>query len=160
MNLALVYASKTGNTKELVELLYNFVCKHPINVNFYRINEFPIAQMKQFDAIIIGTYTWGNGDIPHEMMTLYKAFENQAVKSIVTGVIGTGDSFYPKFCGAVDLFRDMLYVYTDLAVTMKVELRPQMGDLNKCMRFVDLLLERLKREKTLSALKDYRSVMR
>ena len=154
MKLALVYASRTGNTKELVELLYHFLCKHPINVKIYHIHEFPIAQMKQFDAIIIGTYTWGNGDIPDEMMTLYEAFENQAVKSIVTGVIGTGDSFYPKFCGAVDVFRDMLYVYTDLAVTMKVELRPQVGDLNKCMRFVDLLLERLKREKTLSALTD------
>ncbi|MGG3467563.1 flavodoxin domain-containing protein [Neobacillus pocheonensis] len=152
MKVALVYASKSGNTKELVELLYNFINIHPINVNIYCVNEFPITQIKQFDAIIIGTYTWGNGDIPHEMVPLYQAFENQEVKRIVTGVVGTGDSFYPKFCGAVDVFKDMLFVCTDLAVTMKVELRPQVGDLNKCMRFVDLLLERLKQDKTLSEL--------
>lgn len=152
MKIAIVYTSKSGNTKELVEWLFHFISKHPIHVNAYRVNEFPISQMKQFDAIIIGTYTWGNGDIPHEMMNLFEAFENQAVKRIVTGVIGTGDRFYPKFCGAVDVFRDMLYVYTDLAVTLKVELRPQVGDLNKCMRFVDLLLERLKRKKAPPAL--------
>jgi flavodoxin I len=50
---------------------------------------------------------------------------------------------HPHFCGAVDEFRDMLYVQTNLAVILKVELSPQLSDMEKCHRFVQLLLERV-----------------
>lgn len=96
------------------------------------MEHFPIQEVTTFDAIIIGAYTWGDGEIPREMPTLYRAFESQNVKHIVTGVVGTGDSFYPKFCGAVDAFRDMLYVHSHLAVTLKIEITLQMQDLERC----------------------------
>ena len=54
-------------------------------------------QLTEYDAVIIGTYTWGDGDIPTEMLPLYRAFENQEVSKIVTGIVGTGDRFYPNF---------------------------------------------------------------
>jgi flavodoxin I len=61
---------------------------------------------------------------------------------MTTAVFGTGDSCYPMFCGAVDQFRDMLYVHTNLAATLKVELRPQERDFQRCEKFVEALLLR------------------
>ena len=87
----------------------------------------------------------GDGEIPTEMIPLYQAFENQNVKHILTGVVGTGDRFYPHFCGAVDEFRDMLYVQTNLTVTLKVELSLQQSDMSRCTKFVELILQRMKK---------------
>jgi len=143
MKVAIVYASITGNTKELAEELYEILKMQSVESTIYKIEEFPLSYLKQFDAIAIGTYTWGNGELPTEMEGLYQAFELLGNEKLVTAVFGTGDSFYPRYCGAVDLFRDMLYVHTNLAAILKVELTPQVQDIVRCQRFVESMLHRV-----------------
>ncbi|MEH7306235.1 flavodoxin domain-containing protein [Neobacillus drentensis] len=145
--MAIVYSSKTGNTKDVVHLIRQLFLEEKIDVTLFRIDEFPVMNVIHYEAVVIGTYTWGNGEIPLEMMELYRAFEKLDVKGVLTGVVGTGDSGYPKFCGAVDEFKDMLYVHTNLMVTLKIELSLQMNDILKCQRFVNSLVKGLKRKK-------------
>ena len=145
MNLAIVYTSKTGHTEELVQFIRDLFLEKKIEVRLIRVEQFLLQDLSGFDAVIIGTYTWGAGDIPSEMLALYRAFETADVRHVVTGVVGTGDSFYPKFCGAVDAFRDMLYVHSRLAVTLKVEVSLQTNDLERCRRFVDIFGEKFKK---------------
>ena len=142
MKLAIVYTSVTGNTKELAEEIYRCFRKKSIDTTMYSIDEFQ-EPLTQFNAVVIGTYTWGNGEIPKEMRKLFEAFEAHACKEITTAVFGTGDSCYPHYCGAVDLFRDMLYVHTNLAATLKVELRLQPNDRGRCQRFAESILNRM-----------------
>ncbi|RFU67521.1 flavodoxin [Peribacillus saganii] len=142
MKAAIVYTSITGNTRELAENLYQIFLERSVETAIFRIEEFPISLLTQYQAIAIGTYTWGNGEIPKEMLQLYKEVQSLNRKDITTAVFGTGDSFFPNFCGAVDLFRDMLYVHTNLAVTLKVELLPQTQDAPRSQKFVDLMLKR------------------
>lgn len=144
MSLAIVYSSKTGNTEELVKELYRLFLLNNVKVDLFRVDEFNLDSLQNYEAVIIGTYTWGAGEVPTEMLPLYQAFETQNVKHMITGVVGTGDRFYAHFCGAVDEFRDMLYVKTNLAVTLKVELSPQGKDLEKCQKFVELFLIRVR----------------
>lgn len=141
MNIALVYSSITGNTEELINILKGLFRFYNVEATAIRVDDFPLEKLARYDAIVIGTYTWGDGDIPDEMRSLYNAFEDQDVRNVVTGVVGTGDQFYPNFCGAVDEFRDMLYVHTQLAVTLKIELTPQLQDLKRCRKFVDSLIK-------------------
>lgn len=142
LSVAIVYASVSGNTKELAEELYQLFLSQSVEISFYSIDEFCVSDLCHYDAVAIGTYTWGNGDIPKEMRELYKAFESLDRKDMTTAVFGTGDSCYPMFCGAVDVFRDMLFVHTNLAATLKVELRPQIQDIQRCEKFVESLLLR------------------
>jgi len=143
MKAAIIYTSKTGNTEELAFSLFE-ILYHCTHTELYRIERFPLDKLSEYEVIIIGTYTWGMGEIPSEMMTLYKWIEQEDVNHLTTAVFGTGDRFYPNFCGAVDEFRDMLYVYTNLAVTLKVELSPQSSDRQKCEKFADILMNRVK----------------
>ncbi|SEN70826.1 flavodoxin I [Mesobacillus persicus] len=145
MKVAIVYASITGNTKELAEELFELFLAHSVEVTLYKIEDFPLLDLNQFDAIAVGTYTWGNGEIPTEMRGLYQAFELLGRKSLVTAIFGTGDSFYLRYCGAVDLFRDMLYVHTNLAAILKVELTPQDQDVDRCHRLVVAIVNRVQR---------------
>ncbi|MEH7376277.1 MULTISPECIES: flavodoxin domain-containing protein [Neobacillus] len=146
MKIAIVYSSKTGNTEELAQLIFHLFLKKNVMVSLFRIEQFRVRDLSQFEAVVIGTYTWGNGEIPQEMMELYRAFETQDVKKVLTGVIGTGDSGYPKFCGAVDEFKDMLYVHTNLIATLKIEVSLQMKDIDRCSRFVTIFLDQLSRK--------------
>ncbi|MEH7235550.1 flavodoxin domain-containing protein [Bacillus sp. JJ1562] len=143
MKVAIVYTSITGNTEEAVKIVHDYLSKCTSECYVYQVEYFPFYKMESFDAIIIGTYTWGNGNIPHEMIQLYRAFENSSTKDIVTGVLGTGDQCYPHFCGAVDEFRDMLFVHSNLAATLKVELMPQRIDEHRFERFVEVVMERV-----------------
>jgi flavodoxin I len=145
MKIAIVYSSKTGNTKELVTILYQLFLSRKVKVDLFKVEDFPLPQLQEYEGIIVGTYTWGDGEVPDEMLPLYEAFEDQEVNHVTTGVIGTGDRFYSHFCGAVDVFRDMLYVQSNLAVTLKVELAPQKSDMEKCHRFVQIFLARVGR---------------
>ncbi|WP_144548190.1 flavodoxin domain-containing protein [Bacillus sp. X1(2014)] len=149
MNVAIVYSSKTGNTEEAVHLIQKLFLKEKIDVTLYRIEELQIRDIINYEAVVIGTYTWGNGEIPHEMMELYHAFEKMDVKSILTGIVGTGDSGYPKFCGAVDEFRDMLYVHTTLIVTLKIEVSLQVYDIDRCRKFVSIFRDQLNQKQTI-----------
>ncbi|KAB2338120.1 flavodoxin [Cytobacillus depressus] len=142
MRIGIIYTSISGNTKELALLINNQFKQRSLDVYLYSIEQFACHRLDEFDAIVIGTYTWGNGEIPDEMMPLYQEFKKIDRRNIVTGVFGTGDSFYPHYCGAVDMFRDLLNVKTDLSVTLKVELLPQQQDIARCNKFVDLLLAR------------------
>lgn len=143
MKLAIVYTSKTGNTEDLVHFLRDLFLEKRIMVELFRIEDFPVVKLFTFDAVIIGTYTWGDGEIPVEMLALYRAFETEEVDHIVTGIIGSGDSFYPEFCGAVDAFRDMLYVQSRLAATLKIEVAMQVADQERCSRFVDIIWKKV-----------------
>ena len=123
--VAIVYASATGNTKAAAEILQHIYREMQVPVVVYAIKDFPLSELSRYDVVIVGTYTWGSGEIPKELRGLFTAFEELGKKKLVTAVFGTGDSCYAEFCGAVDRFRDMLFVHTDLAATLKVELMPQ-----------------------------------
>lgn len=114
-----------------------------IKTDLFTIDQFQNHSLKDYDIIAVGTYSWDNGDLPLEMEELFEQFETEDVDHVTTGVFGTGDSFYPYFCGAVDLLKDMLFVHTHLAVTLKVELMPQDDDLTRCDKFCDRLVREL-----------------
>lgn len=139
---ALIYSSITGNTLEIVKRLEAYLSSDLL-LEVISIENFKLATLTDYDLIIIGTYSWGDGEIPLEMEPLYEAFERADTKHIKTAVFGTGDSFYPHFCGAVNEFRDMLYVQTTLLATLKIELSPQPSDEERIRKFATILLTKV-----------------
>ncbi|PWU69521.1 flavodoxin domain-containing protein [Gracilibacillus dipsosauri] len=143
MKAAIIYTSVTGNTSTLAEIIHEKMEARDIETDLLLVDECDFSTLKEYDMIAVGTYSWDNGELPLEMEDLFEAFEQEDMKHVTTGVFGTGDSFYPYFCGAVDIFRDMLYVQTNLAVTLKVELTPQNDDYLRCEKFCDRLAREL-----------------
>ena len=141
--VAIVYASATGNTKAAAEILQHIFRETQVPVSIFAINDFPLAELSRYDVVVVGTYTWGSGEIPKELRGLFNAFEELGNKKLVTAVLGTGDSCYAEFCGAVDRFRDMLFVHTELAATLKIELLPQQADSVRCQKFVAAISRKL-----------------
>ena len=135
-SVAIVYSSVTGNTAELAGMLMECTQERWANVRVFGPKEFCRERVADFDAVLVGTYTWGSGEIPHDMQRVYRHFERAQCKGVVTAVFGTGDSFFAEFCGAVDRFKDMLFKQTHLAAVLKVELSPQESDWVRCKKLV------------------------
>ncbi|MEY9865680.1 flavodoxin I [Peribacillus sp. B2I2] len=134
--VAIVYHSAGGNTKALAEAIASLLPKSEL----YRMNEFDLRTLPDYDALIVGTYTWGNGELPAKSAALYTELEQLSIAHLKTGVFGTGETNYNHFCGAVDHFRDMLFAKSQLLVTLKIEQMYQESDLSRLQKFASLFL--------------------
>lgn len=137
-----MFASVTGNTRELARTIGECFREHGIQAALHHADHFPLSQLNELNLLVIATYTWGNGEIPAVMQPIYEEIASRGPKHLVTAAAGTGDSFYPVFCGAVDQFRDMLFVHTQLAATLKVELLPQESDRQRCQKLAEIMIDR------------------
>jgi flavodoxin I len=93
--ILLVITSMTGNTKTFIDFLKTY-SERPIVIceDFSR-------SIKDYEKIGFGAYTWGNGKIPQRMKSyLIKHKDNFRGKEVF--IFGSGNSIYPRFCGAVD----------------------------------------------------------
>lgn len=93
--IAIVYKSLTGNTKAIGET----VGKHLVDchIDHYAMDTIEPTVLLQYDGILIGTYTWGNGDLPFDAQVLHRKMKNINLQGKIVGCFGSGDSIYPKF---------------------------------------------------------------
>lgn len=95
MSVLLVVASNTGNTLTFVD----FIKKH-LKEEIILCTDFS-KPIENYEKIIFGTYTWGDGKIPKRMKD-YLIENHRSLRNKKIFVYGSGNSIYPKFCGAVD----------------------------------------------------------
>ena len=146
--IAIVYASATGHTECLARMVVDAFVRQGLQPDVFRVKEFNLSKLSRYDIVLVGTYTWMNGEIPKQLHGLYEAMEQQD-KTPITGVFGTGDRCFATYCGAVDLFRDMLHATTVLAATLKVEQMPSADDSLRCDAFAESVLTKYSHHKGL-----------
>ncbi len=118
----IVYASMSGNTQEVADLIDNELSELGAIVLTHRIGAELAPDPREFDAMIIGTYTWDKGATPDEV----KDFAAElGYKPDNVYVFGTGDTQFggdALFCNAaVKLAR----FYESEYPVMKVEQSPR-----------------------------------
>ncbi|KZR57540.1 hypothetical protein A3781_19810 [Bacillus badius] len=106
--------------------------------------EFDVNDLAAYDGLILGTYTWGDGDLPARVDNFLLNLKQVDTSHLVTAVFGTGETNYREFCGGVDILRDYLKDTSNLAVTLKVEQLYQDTDLPRIDKFCELFNKRLK----------------
>lgn len=139
MHACLIYTSITGNTKAVMEMINDTLKQSEVMTDFIDVRALDVESLPHYDYIIVGTYTFGNGDIPREMLPLYQYLSQTDLRHVRSAIVGTGDRFYPYFCGAVDCFVEPMQQQTDLRVTLKVELYPEQKDRDKIPQLITSL---------------------
>ena len=95
MTLAkIVYASMTGNTEEIAD----------IEVEIDECTQVDAADFEEADICVVATYTYGDGDLPDEIVDFYEDLQEIDLSGKIFGVCGSGDTFYDDFCKSVDDF--------------------------------------------------------
>lgn len=105
IKVLIVYATWTGNTEEIANLLYNEFTSRNTEVGLYECQQVNASDFANVDICVVATYTFGrDGELPDE---IYGFFDDLALIDLhgkVYGVLGSGDLYYDYYCKAVDEF--------------------------------------------------------
>ena len=109
MNINLIYASLTGNTEALSDLMIEKFDEVGIHIEKHFIEDLEdFSVVEESDALIVATYTYGDGELPEEMEEFFESLGDMDLSGKKFAVIGTGDTVYEEFCYSVDDFDEKL----------------------------------------------------
>ena len=65
-------------------------------------------ELKDYDVIILGSSTWGDGELQDDFIPFEKDMRKIKLDRKKGAVFGCGDSMYPQFCKAVEILEERL----------------------------------------------------
>lgn len=92
------------------------------------------------DIAIVATYTYGDGELPDEMMDFYEDPADLNPNGKIYGVVGSGDTFYDEFCRL--LMTLIVFVATGAekgSECVKVDLSAEEEDIERLEQFAEEL---------------------
>lgn len=117
VSFLIVYASWSGNTQEVAEMIEETLVAQNIAVTTYRIGGGVIPNPRDFDAMLFGSFTWEQGSTPDEVKDFVA---DVGYKPDNVYVFGTGDTQFggdALFChAAVKLARFYASPYEPLKI--------------------------------------------
>ena len=136
MTLAkIVYASMTGNTEEIADIVAEALENLGLEVEINECTQVDASDFEDADLCIVATYTYDEGQLPDEIMDFYDDL----------GVCGSGDTFYYFYCKAIDDFEER-FLKTGAkkgASSVKVDLAAEEEDIQNLEAFAKELVESL-----------------
>ncbi|MBM4763825.1 flavodoxin [Bacillus sp. B15-48] len=108
MNTIIVYCSMTGNTEQMAELIAAELTRLGDCVEVKDGIDAYADELIAYDRILIGSYTWGDGELPDEMLGFYEELQDTDLTGKIGAVFGAGDSSYDYFARAVDVLEETL----------------------------------------------------
>ncbi|PAV30968.1 flavodoxin [Virgibacillus profundi] len=145
--ILMLYASTTGNTELMAEAMVAYLedKNYEVVTKTFDFDPIDVGELLDYDAILVGTHTWDDGDLPYEVEDFYEELEDVDITGKLFGVFGSCDSFYDTYGGAVDLVGDRLKNLGAVLVPerLKVDLDPDAEDIVRCEAFVNTLCKML-----------------
>lgn len=104
----IVYASMTGNTEGIAEILEKNFEEAGIDVERLEADDADSDIFEDADICVIATYTYNDGELPFDFEDFIDELPGADLAGKVFGVVGSGDSeLYPDyFCKAADDFAE------------------------------------------------------
>lgn len=138
MKVLIGFASMSGNTEEIMLILKEILEEKKCHVEVMEMDRIAVSSLTTYDLFLLGSYTWGDGDLPYEIEDFYDELETITLAGIPAACFGSGDTDYPEFCKAIELISDKLKergadVFNDL---LKIELSPDTDEaVEECKQF-------------------------
>ncbi|KXT76582.1 flavodoxin [Streptococcus sp. DD12] len=100
----IVYASMTGNNEEIADIVAQKLEELGHTVDVDECTTVEPEEFEDADICVVATYTYGDGDLPDEIVDFYEDLQDLDLSDHIYGVCGSGDTFYDYFCKSVDEF--------------------------------------------------------
>ncbi|MDE2586723.1 flavodoxin [uncultured Streptococcus sp.] len=141
----IVYASMTGNTEEIADIVGNAFESLGHTVEVDECTTVDAADFEDADVAIVASYTYSDGDLPDEIVDFYEDLADVDLADKVFGVVGSGDTFYDYFCKAVDDFEAQFALTgaTKGAESVKVDLSADDEDIQKLEAFAQAISQKV-----------------
>lgn len=139
----IVYASMTGNTEEIADIVSEALENLDMEVEMNECTQVDADEFEDADICIVATYTYGDGELPDEIVDFYEDLQELDLSGKIFGVCGSGDTFYDDFCKSVDDF-EAVFSKTGATIgadSVKVDLAAEEDDIQNLEAFAKKLAE-------------------
>ncbi|WP_243387282.1 flavodoxin [Bacillus kexueae] len=144
--ILLIYTSMSGNTESIAQEIVNGIKRTGEEVEVLELFEVEsLSLLSEYDGILLGAYTWGDGELPDEFIGFYEELNDLDLRGKVCATFGSGDTMYPQFCAAVDLLEMKL---RDRGATivqqgLKIEFSPEGEEIEVCRMFGEQFAQKM-----------------
>ena len=108
MRVCIVFASMSGNTEDIAVIIKKELLKGGVDVDVEEMDGYSASDLEDYDGVLIGSYTWGDGDLPYEAEDFEEELTEIDLSGIPAAAFGSGDRVYPSYCEAVHIFEKTL----------------------------------------------------
>ncbi|MBA2874748.1 flavodoxin [Thermaerobacillus caldiproteolyticus] len=135
--LIMVYTSMTGNTEEMADAIVEGIKEEGFDIEVKEVLDADAEELEAYDGILLGAYTWGDGELPDDFLDFYDDMEDIDLSEKKAAVFGSCDSNYEKYGAAVDILIDKLKEIGAEVVLegLKIELAPSNEERETCKQF-------------------------
>lgn len=135
--IIIVYASLTGNTEEMAELIAEGIRSTGAGADLKMVEDCNAVRLLEYDACILGAYTWGDGELPDEFSDFVDELKELNLEAYRAAVFGSGDTSYRLYCAAVDELEQRLREFGAVIIQppLKVEYGPSPDEKVLCREF-------------------------
>ena len=141
----IVYASLTGNTEEIADVVAEALENLNIDITVDECTQVDATEFEEADICVVATYTYGDGELPDEIVDFYEELQELDLAGKIYGVCGSGDTFYDDFAKSVDDFEQAFEKSgaTKGADSIKVDLNVEAEDIDNLEDFAKKLVTAL-----------------
>lgn len=102
------YGSTTGTTESVARLIADKLGVAPADV--HEVTQLDTALAESYDALILGTSTWGDGELQDDWYDGLKVLQGAHLSGKIVALFGCGDSesYSDTFCDAMGLLYEGL----------------------------------------------------
>lgn len=102
------YGSTTGTTESVARLIADKLGIAPADV--HEVTQLDTALAESYDALIVGTSTWGDGELQDDWYDGLKVLQGAHLSGKIVALFGCGDSesYSDTFCDAMGLLYEGL----------------------------------------------------
>jgi flavodoxin I len=142
MDIIIVFASMSGKTEFMANCIADTLVKKGHHVDVREAAMTFAEDLRPYETILIGSYTWGDGEIPDEAIDLFEEIENTDLTKKKVAVFGSGDSTYTHFARAVDIWEQALLEQGGKLLTQGLKVDQETEDYvrEKCHLFCEQLV--------------------
>lgn len=108
MKSLLIYATNSGSTLEVSNNIVSAFAQKGLEIILKDAREVEPSELNDYDLIIFGSPTWGEGDPHDSFLALFDKFGENPLPKKKYAVFGLGDSSYSHFCGAADHLEEFI----------------------------------------------------
>ncbi len=108
MKTLLIYATYSGSTLEVSNYIASVFTQKGFEIKQKDAREVEPDEFNNYDLIILGSPTWGEGDAHDLFKRLIEKFDNITLPGKHFAIFGLGDTNYAHFCGAAEQLEEFV----------------------------------------------------
>lgn len=146
MNILVTYISMTGRNEKIAKYLVDYLEEHNADVTLEQMIETDAFALDSYDAVIVETYTYNDGEIPDEAQDFYDDLKDVDLNHTKFAVLGSSSKQHLHFGRAVDYFTMQLNSSNgeQVADSVKIDQDPDKDDFKRVDQLADYVLKSLK----------------